>query len=67
MGIQANAAKFYVADVSGDYREEMIVYNGETQQIEVYWNPASNRNSKPRYWEQNVYRRLKDNFNYYSP
>jgi len=61
------ASRIYVADVFGDYREEIIVFNGEENKIFVYWNDAVNTNTKPSYWRKNYYVRQKDNFNYYSP
>jgi len=64
---QNQAARLYVADVSGDYREELVVLNKNEMKVYVYWNPASNSNTKPRYWNYNYYTRQKDNFNYYSP
>lgn len=60
------AARIYVADVSGDWREEIIVVNGN--EIRVYWNDQPNKHPKqPRYWTQQHYRRSKANWNYYSP
>jgi len=60
------AARLYVADVSGDWREELVVVNGN--EVRVYWNPEPNPNpNRPRLWTQNHYRRSKMNWNYYSP
>jgi hypothetical protein len=60
------AARLYVADVSGDWREELVVVNGS--EVHVYWNPKPNLNpNRPRLWTQNHYRRSKMNWNYYSP
>ncbi|MCP4638957.1 MAG: hypothetical protein GY851_00915 [bacterium] len=60
------ADRLYVADVSGDWREEMVVLNGNT--IHVYHNPAPNpRPDHPRLWDKPHYRRSKMTFNYYSP
>ncbi len=62
------AARLYVSDVSGDWREEVIVVNGERNEVRVYWNPKPNPNpNRPRLWTQNHYRRSKMNWNYYSP
>ena len=63
---QEKADRFYVADVSGDWREELIVLNGN--QLNIYSNPEPNPNpNQPRLWTQNHYRRSKMTWNYYSP
>ncbi|NEQ16806.1 MAG: hypothetical protein F6K44_24780, partial [Moorea sp. SIO3E2] len=60
------AARLYVADVSGDWREEVMVLNGN--QLDIYSNPEPNPNlDRPRLWTQNHYRRSKMTWNYYSP
>lgn len=60
------ADRLYVADVLGDWREELIVINKD--QVHVYQNPAPNpRPDRPRLWEQDHYRRNKMSWNYYSP
>ena len=60
------ADRVYVADVSGDWREEIIVVNGA--EIHVYHNDQpSQRPDQPRLWEKNHYRRSKMSWNYYSP
>jgi len=60
------AYRVYAADVSGDWREEIIVVNRD--RIHVYENPAPNpRPNRPRLWTQNHYRRAKMSWNYYSP
>lgn len=60
------AARLYVTDVSGDWREELVVVNGN--EVHVYWNAKPNPNpNRPRLWMQNHYRRSKMNWNYYSP
>ncbi|MCG8605558.1 PKD domain-containing protein [bacterium] len=61
------AARLYVADVAGDYREEIIVVNSQEGEIHIYWNEDENSVKKPRYWRLNSYRREKVNYNYYSP
>ncbi len=59
-------ARLYVADVSGDWREELVVVNGG--EVHVYWNSKPNPNpNRPRLWTKNYYRRSKMNWNYYSP
>ncbi|MFQ6131660.1 MAG: FG-GAP-like repeat-containing protein [Armatimonadota bacterium] len=60
------ADRLYVADVSGDWREELIVVSGS--EIHVYHNEAPNpRPNQPRLWERQHYRRSKMTWNYYSP
>ena len=60
------ADRLYVADVSGDWREELIVVSGN--EIHVYHNTASNLNpNRERLWTQSYYRRSKMTWNYYSP
>lgn len=60
------ADRLYVADVSGDWREELIVLNGN--KLHIYSNPEPNPNpNRPRLWSQNHYRRSKMTWNYYSP
>jgi len=58
--------RLYVADVTGDWREEIIVLNGS--ELHVYQNRAANpRPNRPRLWAERNYRRLKQCHNYYSP
>lgn len=60
------ADRLYVADVSGDWREELIVLNGA--ELHIYENPAPNpRPDRPRLWDSQHYRRSKLGWNYYSP
>lgn len=60
------ADRVYVADVSGDWREEVVVLNG--RELHVYANPAPNPHpDRPRKWRDRNYRRLKQAHNYYSP
>ena len=64
--IPQKADRLYVADVQGDWREEIIVLAGS--QLSIYGNPAKNpRPDQPRLWENRNYRRLKQCHNYYSP
>jgi hypothetical protein len=60
------ADRLYVADVSGDWREEIIVLSGNELRIYQNDNPNPNAN-RPRLWNQNYYRRSKMTWNYYSP
>ncbi|MGL6139217.1 MAG: hypothetical protein ACRC2M_18125, partial [Planktothrix sp.] len=60
------AYRLYVADVSNDWREELIVLSA--QELRIYHNPEPNPNPKrASLWEQNRYRRSKMTWNYYSP
>jgi len=64
--IPEQADLLYVADVCGDWREEIMVIN--QNQLRIYENPAPNpRPDQPRLWEQQHYRRNKMTWNYYSP
>ena len=63
---EERADRVYVADVTGDWREEIIVLNGN--ELHVHQNPAPNpRPNKSRLWTSRNYRRLKQCHNYYSP
>ena len=60
------ADRLYVADVTGDWREEILVLAGN--RLRVYPNPKPNpRPDQPRLWSRRNYRRLKQCHNYYSP
>ena len=60
------ADRLYVADVSGDWREELIVLTGN--ELRIYHNDAPNpQPDRPRLWQQPHYRRSKMTWNYYSP
>ncbi len=60
------ADRLYVADVSGDWREEIVVLNGS--ELHVYSNAEPNpRPDQKRLWSNRNYRRLKQAHNYYSP
>ncbi len=60
------AGRLFVADVSGDWREELVVLNGNT--LHIYHNPAPSPNpDRPRLWTQPHYLRSKMTWNYYSP
>ncbi|MBK4729870.1 VCBS repeat-containing protein [Oxynema sp. CENA135] len=64
--IRERADRLYVADVSGDWREEIIVLDGN--RLRVYQNPDPNPNpDRPSLWTQDHYRRSKTNWNYYNP
>lgn len=60
------ADRLYVADVSGDWREELIILSGN--QLHIYQNDAPNpQTERSPLWTQNHYRRSKMTWNYYSP
>jgi len=64
------AARTYAADVAGDYREELVVLEerpgGST--LKIFWNEeAAEGAAKAPLWEQQYYRRTRQNWNYYSP
>jgi hypothetical protein len=60
------AARLYVADVAGDWREEIVVLNGNS--LHIYQNEVENPNpGRPRLWEQPHYAHSKRTHNYYSP
>lgn len=64
--IRTEADRLYVADVSGDWREEIIVASG--RELLIYENDAPNpRPDRPRLWSQSWYRRTKMTWDYYSP
>ncbi|MFO7908089.1 MAG: FG-GAP-like repeat-containing protein [Planctomycetota bacterium] len=64
--ILEQADRLYVADVRGDWREEIIVLSGN--ELHIYQNQAVNpRPDQPRLWNDRNYRRLKQCHNYYSP
>ena len=64
--IAEHANRLYVADVTGDWREELIVWNRD--ELHIYEDPAANpRPDRPRLWQQQHYRRSKMTHNYYSP
>jgi hypothetical protein len=61
-----SADRLYVSDVSGDWREELIVLSGD--QLRIYSNAEPNPNpDHPELWSQAHYRRSKMTWNYYSP
>ena len=63
---EQQADRLYVADVTGDWREEIIVLSGN--ELHVYQNTERNpRPQQKRLWQDRNYRRLKQCHNYYSP
>jgi len=64
--IESAADRLYVADVAGDWREEIVVLIGN--ELRIHHNPAANPRPKaPRLWHREWYRRSKMTHNYYSP
>ncbi len=64
--IPEKANRLYVADVTGDWREEIIVLRGN--ELRIYSNTAPNpRPNEKRLWSDRNYRRRKQCHNYYSP
>jgi len=58
--------RLMVADVAGDWREEVIVLSGS--ELHVYRNDAPNPRPKVKsLWSDRNYRRRKHCYNYYSP
>ena len=63
---EEKADRLYVADVSGDWREELIVLSG--RELRIYHNDEPNANpERERLWVNAHYRRSKMTWNYYSP
>ncbi len=64
--IEENARRLYVADLIGDFREEIIVLHPEG--LRVYMNPHVPWESLQKsLWEENSYLRSKMTWNYYNP
>jgi hypothetical protein len=64
--LKERADRLYVADVTGDWREEIVVLSGN--ELHIYENDEVNPNpNRARLWDQNHYRRSKMTWNYYSP
>lgn len=62
----ARADRLYVADVKGDWREEIVILQGN--ELVLLHNTAPNpRPEQPSLWKDRNYRRLKQGHNYYSP
>ena len=62
----AATERLYVADVIGDWREELVIL--ENDKIKIIQNAAPNPYpTEPRLWEKRHYHRQKMTWNYYSP
>jgi hypothetical protein len=60
------AHRVYVADLAGDWREEVVVISGS--KLTIYRNLDANPNpDRASLWSSPLYRRLKMTWNYYSP
>jgi hypothetical protein len=60
------ADRVYVADLAGDWREELVVISGS--KLTIYRNLDENPNpGRASLWSNPLYRRLKMTSNYYSP
>ncbi|MBN2414916.1 VCBS repeat-containing protein [bacterium] len=60
----------YVADITGDTREEVVICDSTDTGlwIRIYRNTEANlHQAKPAKWDDPLYTRLKQNWNYYSP
>jgi hypothetical protein len=66
--IKEQACRLFVADVSGDWREEMVVLSGsQTSELHVYHNDEPNPDpGRARLWTFQHYRRCKMTWNYSS-
>jgi hypothetical protein len=63
---KTQADRLYVADVAGDWREEIMIISGD--ELLLHENMESNpRPDHPRLWTDRNYGRLKQYHNYYSP
>jgi len=64
--IPEKADRIYVADVEGDWREEILVIRGD--RLRIYANSEPNpRPNRTRLWKTPHYARSKMTWNYYSP
>ncbi|MFC1657150.1 hypothetical protein ACFL2P_01075 [Candidatus Moduliflexota bacterium] len=60
------ADRLYVADVAGDWREELIVLSG--RELRIHHNEEPNTHpERERLWAHANYRKSKMTWNYYSP
>lgn len=59
--------RLYVIDLQDDAREEVVSIE-EDGSLRIFWNPAPSGDPGARSsWDQQHYRRQKQNWNYYSP
>lgn len=64
--LDEEAERLYVADVTGDWREEIVVLNGG--ELHIYENLDDNPDpDRPPLWGHDHYQRSKLTWNYYNP
>ncbi|MFO7948683.1 MAG: hypothetical protein R6V19_17915 [Armatimonadota bacterium] len=64
--IKEQADRLYVADLLGDWREEIVVWN--SNELHIYENTMPNpAPDHPSLWDDHNYRRARQTWNYYSP
>lgn len=61
------ATLIYVADVTADGREEVVIHDAATGTVRVYRNSVEAPEGLQSRWTEPHYGRLKQNWNYYSP
>lgn len=61
------AKNVYVADVAGDSREEIVIFDTYDNKIKIFHNTGADDFTRPSKWDDPLYRRLKQNWSYYSP
>jgi len=57
----------YVADIVNDPREELVIYDLNDSTLKVFSNSNADPGGLTDKWNDPLYRRLKQNWNYYSP
>jgi hypothetical protein len=64
--LEEQTDRLYVADVTGDWREEIVVLSGD--QLRIYESPVPNpAPGRASFWKQDHYHRSKMTWNYYNP
>jgi hypothetical protein len=58
--------RVHAADVSGDYREEVLVLDIDGS-LKVFWNEQPAAMKRVGYWTRQLYRRQKQNWGHYTP
>jgi hypothetical protein len=61
-----DAVRVHAADVSGDYREEIVTLEMDGT-LKVYWNEQPPQQARVGYWSRQHYRRQKQNWGHYTP
>ncbi len=66
-----HATRTYSADIAGDSREEVVILEAGptgTSRLKIFWNEEETEQPEQTSpWKSPLYRRLKQNWNYYSP